>query len=351
MSHQSTVNFIRFTFVILSLLATYTILDTSIEKGFFQHITECRITGKLPRSSGADARLIESFTGVPALDNSVKALVISFWPVINGENPSLSLLGVPAVASMGVSYLLLLLEARRTRSFLSVTWRLAWVGLLETICSQAVILPIYCAIAFSSSKKPNGFRPIPHVTISLILCIYTGMALVALPSPTVIPDGLKQAVVAFMVPWALWIFVMVFMASYLFPVEVEKEKSRRTIYISALVIAATTHLGALLASLLHEDLGPADVFLPPLPRYVTWFPSLEEGLASFLQWDYLIASVTLVLWAVAVYLRDCDEHVDWQRLGLEVCGMSVIISPTGMAVLLIWRLDEMLSRREIAKED
>ena len=177
------------------------------------------------------------------------------------------------------------------------------------------------------------------------------MALVALPSPTVIPDGLKQAVVAFMVPWALWVFVMVFMASYLFPVEVEKEKSRRTIYIFALVIAATTHLGALLASLLHADLGPADVFLPPLPRYVTWFPSLEEGLASFLQWDYLIAGVTLVLWAVAVYLRDCDEHVDWQRFGLEVCGMSVIISPTGMAVLLIWRLDEMLSRREIAKKD
>ncbi|CBF85557.1 hypothetical protein AN1785.2 [Aspergillus nidulans FGSC A4] len=351
MSHQSTINFIRFTFVILSLLAIYTILIPSIRKGFFQHITECEVTGKLSRSSGADARMIESFTGVPVLDIFVKALVTSFWPVINGENPALSLLGVPAVASMGVSYLLLLLEARRTRSLLSVTWRLAWVGLLQTNFSQAIILPIYCAIAFSSSKKTNGFRPIPHVTISLILCVYTGMALVALPSPAVIPDGLKQVVVAFMVPWALWVFVMVFMASYLFPIEVEKEKSRRTIYIFALVIAATTHLGALLASLLHADLGPADVFLPPLPWYVTRFPSLEEGMASFLQWDYLIASVTLFLWAVAVYLRDCDEHVDWQRFGLEVCAISVIISPAAMAVLLIWRLDEMLSRRGIAKED
>ena len=144
---------------------------------------------------------------------------------------------------------------------------------------------------------------------------------------------------------------MVFMASYLFPIKVEKEKNRRTIYIFALVIAATTHLGALLASLLHADLGPADVFLPPLPRSVTWFTSLAEGMASFLQWDYLITSVTLILWAVAVYLRDCDEHVDWRKFGIEVCGMSVIISPAGMAVLLIWRLDEMLSRREIAKED
>ncbi|KAL4812887.1 hypothetical protein BDW67DRAFT_193204 [Aspergillus spinulosporus] len=351
MSHQSTINFIRFTFIILSLFAIYTIFITSIKKGFFQHVTEGKVTGKLSRSPDADARLLESFIGVAALDNIAKVLVLCFWPVVNGENPSLSLLGVPAVASMGVSYLLLALEARRTRSLISVAWRLAWVGLLQTIYSQAIVLPAYCAIAFSSSKKANGFRPIPHVMTSLILCIYTGMALVALPSPTVIPYGLKQAVVAFMVPWAFWLFVMVSMASYLFPIEVEKANNRRTIYIFALVIAAATHLGALLTSLLHADLGPADVFLPPLPWSVTWFPGLTEGMASFLQWDHLIASVTLLLWAVAVYLRDCDEHVDSWRFGLEICGLSVIISPVGAAVLLIWRLDEMLCRGEIAKEE
>ncbi|KAL6237468.1 hypothetical protein BDW75DRAFT_228659 [Aspergillus navahoensis] len=351
MSDQLKVNFIRLTFISLSLLAFYTIWITSLQKGYGQHVIEAIVTGKLSGSPDADTKLLESLTGVPALDRRAKYLIVSFWPVVDGENPSLSYLGVPAVASMGVSYILLALEARRTRSLLSATWRLAWFGLLETFYSQAFILPIYCAIAFTLGKNGNGFRPLSHVKNSLILCFYSGMALVALPSPTVIPNGLKQAVLALMIPWSLWLFVMVFVASYLFPIEGTQANNRRVLYIFALAIAATTHLGALLASLLQTDLGPADVFLPSLPWSITQFESLADAMANFLKWDHLIASVTVILWAVAVYLRDCDERVDWRRLGLEVCGLSMVISPTGAAVLLIWRLDEMLCRKGNAKKE
>ncbi|KAL4748701.1 hypothetical protein BDW72DRAFT_195550 [Aspergillus terricola var. indicus] len=238
MSQQSTINFIRFAFIILSLLAFYTILITSNKKGFYQFVNEVIVTGKLSRSPDGVARLLESFTSVPALDKLAKALVVCFWPVVCGENPSLSLLGVPAVVNG------CLVSSARAG------------GTADEVVAQRNMEACVGWVApndlFSGLYSPN---PIPHVMTSLILCIYTRMALVTFPSPTVISHSLKQAVLAFMIPWAFWLFVMVFIASCLFPIEVQEGNSRQTVYIFALGIAATTHLGALLASVLYADLG------------------------------------------------------------------------------------------------
>ncbi|KAL5049349.1 hypothetical protein BDW71DRAFT_204614 [Aspergillus fruticulosus] len=354
---------IRCALSLLAPAAFYTVWITSQQKGLRDYWFQALRTGELAQSP--DAKLLESFTGLRAIDVGLKALVVSFWPVCNGENPSLSLLALPFAATAGASYILLALEARRTKSAVAVAWRLAWFGVLQAFYSQALLLPIYCAFTLSpgqnvvrnlKSHRRATFCSIPGLKTCLLVGYYMCIPMLALPSPSLVTHRAKQVLLVSMVVWTLWVFPMLWVASRINGAGESgprPEKDRRSIYIFALGTTAIAHGTALVHPLLcrtrsdgcGDDLSPTNVFLPPLPWSIGRFSSLEEGVASFLQWDYLITNVTLLLWATAVYLRDCGEEIRGFRVALQTLVLSTLASPAGAAVALIWRLDWNLSRQ------
>ncbi|KAL4954366.1 hypothetical protein BDW69DRAFT_183585 [Aspergillus filifer] len=349
---------VRATFPLLGFLSIYTMWIPYMQKGFYYHATEVRTTRNL--TPEGDVKLLELSTGIQSLDRLIETLVISFWPVVKGQDPALSLLGLTFAASWGTLYILLALEARRTKSTLCVAWRLAWLMILLSFFSEAFVLPIYCAVTLSRSPHPTGarkhqpFRSLEDLPISLIICFYTPVALIALPVAGPISDMKRQLVMYLTVGWPLWAFLVVATLSFLSylsqrPTIPERNElspsNRRTLYMATFLTAAITHLVALLAPLVLEGATVSEIFCPPLPWAITWFSTKEEAIAAFLQWDHIISGATLVLWALGVYTRDCDEDVDLFRLALMALGLTIVASPAGAATVLIWKLDMTLHLR------
>ncbi|KAL5336890.1 hypothetical protein BJX70DRAFT_400230 [Aspergillus crustosus] len=356
---------IRYTLFALVPFSSYTLWMTVHRAGLAAHWFAAK---ELP--GNPEAKLFESITGLKKLDVGAKALILCFWPLCNGENPSLSLLGIPFAGSATIPYILLTLDGRRTRSVLSVAWRFAWLGVIQTFYSQALLLPLYCAITLSESptgttesRKPHptpAFRSTPYIKRSLLLGFYFYLPIFALPSPSILSHALKQALIASFIGWSVWVFAVIWISVSTTPQsqpdktkkETDDLSARRPLYIIALTTASISHLAAFLTPLFTaspckscmQDLRPGNVFIPALPWSVTEFESYERGVAYFFQWDYILANIALLLWAAGVYIRDCPEETKagWGRLWWEVLGISALASPSGGAILLIWRLDGAL---------
>ncbi|KAL6238508.1 hypothetical protein BDW75DRAFT_237395 [Aspergillus navahoensis] len=344
------VTLVRSGLVLLALLAFYTVWITSIRKGLLAGWIHCELAGEL--SGNPDARLLDSFTGLKIPDIVIKRIITSFWPACNGQNLSLSLLTVPFVATVGVSYILLALDARRTKSPFSLGLRLACLYIFQNYGSMALTLPIYCAVIlapkkFSERQRPAPFRSIPYLLPSLLLGYYMPLPLIALSSPRTTSYELKQVLLAAMVGWSLWLFLMLWAASHFRVTDSADNataKNRRPLYLFALVTATISHLGALIIPFLSRDYD--HVLLPSLPWSIEHFTTFEDGITNFLQWDYWISSLALLLWALGVYIRDCGEAGALCRLVAGSLGLSIVASPTAAAVVLLWRLDMRLEGRE-----
>ncbi|KAL4883831.1 hypothetical protein BJY04DRAFT_216166 [Aspergillus karnatakaensis] len=355
-------NLIRGVFLALGAVAFYSIWVTGAQKGLITLSRHARANGEL--SGTPDATLLPSFTGIFALDRGIKDVVVSFWPVCNGQYPSLSLLGVTLATTTGVSYILLALEERRKRSSLGAAWRLAWLGVLQMHLTQAAVMPIYCAFTLSfepvTSQSPRLFRSLPWMKTCIILVYHLHVLVLTLPAPAILSYTVKQLLLAELLIWPLWMFVLFWVSSFIRPdsKRVQLERDRRAVYMLALVTTTIAHMTTLISSLLSKapcagcasDLRPSNVYLPSLPWTIVEFESMVDVTANFIQWDYLISNITLVLWAATVYTRDCGEKVNIPRGVLQVLGLSALTSPAGAAVIVIWRLDWILSKRR-AKAD
>ncbi|KAL4966133.1 uncharacterized protein BDV14DRAFT_199265 [Aspergillus stella-maris] len=350
---------IQATFLGLSLLALYTVLLPFAFNGLRHHAIEAKISRNLTSDGGP--KLLDTFTGIHTIDLVIQTLVISFWPVVNGRHPALSLLGLTKIGAWGTSYILLALEARRTKSTISVVWRLGLIMASMYLLAEAFVLPIYCAVTLPRATKDQAmppFRSMQGLFITIFICFYACLTLLVVPIPALVQDDTRQRLVAVALGWPLWVFVVLAGRSFLQKdtpraARIHREQysppDRSPLYLLAFLSAATAHLLAVLAPLVFEEMTLVDIFLPPLPWTITWFSTLVEAMTAFLQWDHVIAGVTLLLWVVGIYIRDFDGDIDVIALALQVFVLSVVASPAGAATVLIWKLDNCLHERAKGK--
>lgn len=188
-----------------------------------------------------------------------------------------------------------------------------------------------------------------------------------LPAPSIVSVGTKQALAAAWQPFPIYTSVLTsicsLLPSYFFS---DSDKSgpatlrglRRT-YAFALACAVILRIAAWALSLtalafptlfpenVAAELHPLRVFVNTLPRLS---PSVQvtsagEGALWFLQWDDLIGSTALLLWALALYKaahQQVSVELRWAELGWKVVLLSVAIGPVGAAVVLIWARDELV---------
>lgn len=183
----------------------------------------------------------------------------------------------------------------------------------------------------------------------------------ALPAPTMITVARKQTLIGWYQLWHIYIFVC-----HLLFVKVIKQFFdpvstpiwyHRFMYMFAFSLAALPHicvlflstLAAIYPKLFAKDaarrMHPHNLFSLTSPWSGKKAPSLDEGLKWLLQWDVLISSLAVLSWSLTLLVR-CrmmfDQPVYWGSLVAKIILASVVSSPAGAAVLLMWERDEMV---------
>jgi hypothetical protein len=219
---------------------------------------------------------------------------------------------------------------------------------------------------------PNQLAALP---ISVVVGLFLPSLAMALPAPSIVTIAQKQALAAFWQAFPLWIYVVqqvvVTLVALISPTDskstaLEKNDAAleglRLAYMFGVSCSAWGHIGTWSISLIAmlfpqlfalgvaEVLHPKNVFLNALPWSGAKAANIAEGMKWLLQWDLLIGSVVMLLWAIAVRVRvetprsSLLAYVSQLALLLTV---SLIIGPSGAAVMAVWTRDELVFGRRV----
>ncbi|KAL4755950.1 uncharacterized protein BDW70DRAFT_164967 [Aspergillus foveolatus] len=346
-------------FWVLPLLGAHTLWVSSAQNGFFAALEEAITQRELPGSPNAMLRT--RFTGIQSIDRALELFVIFYWPVANGNSLALSLLAIPLASTLGVAYVLIVLEASRWQPLARVICRSALVLTLVMLVGPAIILPLYCALDLASNSRIRQstaraplHSPIWCLPVCLVAGYYLVVLVVSLPSPAVATDHFKQGMIIVLQGWPLWVTALVWLLSHTLEgqgLRTGLRQDRSTAYMFAICAAAIPYLAVVVIACLpssycHSCGGDASIssmFLNALFSLDTDL-SLEEGLQRFLLWDFVIGSMAVLLWAIGLSL-DMDGG---KSNGLCLLGKAVVLSaslsPCGAAALMLWQRDRDLMR-------
>lgn len=255
-------------------------------------------------------------------------------------------------------------------------------GIIAQLATFAVAAPLYCGFQLavsSTSSRPNVHSiAIPRAVLHALPFIFViGYAvpsgLMLLRTPDVVSFDQKQIIIALWQPWPVYISVMATLAHFLlspFTRNGNSSSSRcspalqmapplRRVYAFAFANAAIGHVAAWTVSIASavvpvlfnkrfvDALHPARVFGVSFPssssaRRVV---SVGEGVHAFLQWDFLIGSTGVLLWAATLYVlahRQILGKVSWIGLGVKIALLVLVAGPVATAVELVWERDELV---------
>ncbi|KAG8420723.1 hypothetical protein J3458_002656 [Metarhizium acridum] len=203
-------------------------------------------------------------------------------------------------------------------------------------------------------------KALPHVfTVAMFI---PSLLMIAPLSETMTHD-LKQICIAAWQPWPAYVATLLAVANRVggssFSNDGRKTASSlRYVYAFAFANTAIAHLVSVVVSAATvaapgifqkrylEALHPLSVFATPLP----WAsPALEvstvgQGVQVFLRWDYVIGSAGVLVWAVSLIRsahRAAGVQASLPSLLAKVVALSVLASPTGAAVELMWEREEL----------
>lgn len=231
-----------------------------------------------------------------------------------------------------------------------------------------------------SSKSPN--TPTTNLIIDptklrvLPLAVTLGAIvpsiLACLPAPSIVSYSLQQDLVSFWQLFPVWIslsqLVLMTFSSFILPSKEQTYRSaaernavllrslRRT-YIFIFAVSSLSHIASLTLSITplilpsifapgyHSFFHPLRVFLPKSPLEITPISSLGEGALLLLQWDELIGSGAMIVWAMVLNRNAHAGKVTWGgwlSLLVKVTGLTAVTGPGGAVVALIWGRDELV---------
>jgi hypothetical protein len=148
--------------------------------------------------------------------------------------------------------------------------------------------------------------------------------------------------------------------------KVKSLKYLRRCYTFALIAATSSHLIAfgipLLAHLFPTlfslaylpQLQLSNVYVPrsPLPP-VQRITSVVDGILIFVQWDLLIGSLAVLIWAVTLRVQAQAGGLgafEWLEGLIKMTALVCVSGPVGAAVAVVWERDEMVFERDLEKE-
>jgi hypothetical protein len=219
---------------------------------------------------------------------------------------------------------------------------------------------------------PNQLAALP---VSVVLGLFVPSVAMALPAPSVISISQKQSLIAFWQAFPLWIYVVQQIVATLISVVAPSDskstspdkngaflQNLRWVYMFGIGCSAWGHIGTWSISLLAmifpqlfapgvaKIFHPSSVFLNTSPFSGAKADGLAEGSKWFLQWDLLIGSAAMLLWAIVLRVQ-----VDNARSTLSPylsqfafqLLVSFVVGPSGAAVVAVWTRDELVFGKSV----
>lgn len=252
------------------------------------------------------------------------------------------------------------------------------VGVLLQNLAYAVLIPIYLVIYVSSSplissENSHEYLVDRHVLSAIPLSMVFGYViptiLMSLPAPSILSFDHKQTFIAIWQMFPMWVAVFqAVIPSLILVFKVDQRldgkdarkielTTLRRLYILLMVIAgigqvSTATLMAtskwfpdLFASQFKGVFDPQAVFVPAAVSPSVKMPSIGAGALLLLQYDQLIGSASMALFATFMYVLARQRISPRHSIGsLFVGGLAVAIvtGPLGYAVACIWARDELI---------
>lgn len=243
------------------------------------------------------------------------------------------------------------------------------LAVIAQIIGPGVFFPMYTA--WDLFMGPHSNVPIAGSTlhfsqITIPVSLMLGGVLPALtlllPSPSWMTYDTKQYLIVVIQLWPVLVSTVIQILAPLRTAAQERphRKSHHgSLCRFALTCASVSHLGVYTVAAasvispthfgraLSADIHPFRLMLPVLPWSGARTDSAEEGVFWLLQWDYTVASVSVLLWAVEHFFREKwrrVEKVDWTSFALDLLIRVVFCGPCGAAVQLMWARENLLQR-------
>ena len=246
----------------------------------------------------------------------------------------------------------------------------------------AAVAPAFLAFHLWTSPTVDGIRvddlkintsQLNALPISVVIGYIIPSIAMSLPAPSLITLSRKQTFAALWQAFPLWISIAHVVISTLLaaiapmaaiPTRTEDTarcmRTLRHVFAFGIACSAIGHIAPWSISLLAllcpslfargvaELLTPSNVFLNVSPFSGAKASTLADGTKWFLQWDLLVGSTAMLIWAFTLSVKveraqtSLLTHV-WHFASLLL--VSIIAGPTGAAVMAIWERDELVFGR------
>jgi len=256
-------------------------------------------------------------------------------------------------------------------------------GVAIQMWTFAVFMPLYLIIHLATSPTVSSrvaknyaadVSNLWSVPVSLVIGYVLPAVLLSLPAPSVLTFDQKQTFIAFWQMFPIWFEILQHVFSFVFgkllqgtlksPTSSHKSDWRamealRSVYIFVLAIAGVTHVTtvmlsvtsmlfpALFAPQFRGELDPSNVFLTQSFFASKPVSSIGAGAFQLLQYDDMVGSIALQLWAVALYLNTSlrtSKLDSWTAIKVfsAFVASTVLFGSCGCAVCFIWARDELV---------
>lgn len=270
----------------------------------------------------------------------------------------------------------------RSGSLLTIHTSSSVFGIGAQLMTYAVSAPLFLGLQLLTSNV--SFNPtarnlaVPTAVVNAIPAVFILAFIVPtfsmlLPAPGTVTFDQKQILIALWQPWPAYVSFLLTLVSVTSSSSRSSEspsklrKSLRSAYTFALSHAALNHIIAWSISLAtvinpvmfspdyRHSLHPSEVFTPRFPFLSADLrvKSVGEGIHIFLQWDFLIGSSAVLLWAVIANVlahRKIEGEVGWFNFTCKVATSLALTGPIGTAVRLVWERDELVLEEEILRD-
>lgn len=278
-------------------------------------------------------------TGIAAVDNYFAFMVAFFWGTLDPRNVRAHLHGNYLVGTLGSIWILMLIEAhrsRRSKSFLVITYILEFFGELLGI---GMFTPIWCIFHLFWTSRPNGKSDVAAPNKGLGALGYailvghvapTYMMITCKPDAEGLASQQLWSIIRLFHPALVLVSWVVFagVQSTFFgntPTNAATEErsvsSVRKFYLLSILVSGFFHassMGVLLGKYLipgwlQTEVSAAldfNTFVVPGPFWASASSyslanpvPFATGVAIFLQWDNFCAASAIVIWSTSLYLE------------------------------------------------
>ena len=251
------------------------------------------------------------------------------------------------------------------------------LGAIAQNASFAVTVPLYLAldlaisptVSAASAMIATDVSEVSAVPLSLILGYIVPAAMLSLPAPSMQSFEAKQTWIAVWQAFPLWVsvcqHVVKIILSSVFSVRqqstADSPAALRTTYAFLLILAGVTHIAAealtatsmifpsIFAAEYAEAIGFVNVHIPAAITPATKMPTIGSGAFMLLQYDEIVGSTAMLLWASFMYLRARNPYItttNWLQDVVMFTLVTVLAGPAGTAVALIWARDELVLKQK-----